>query len=206
MPIIDFILHLNLHLAQLISSFGAWSYLILFVILFAETGLVVTPFLPGDSLLFALGALSAGTLGLNPHFLCLLLIIAALLGNITNYALGHFIGPRAFTQQSRWFKQTYLIRTQHFFHRYGGKTIFLARFMPIIRTFAPFIAGIARMPYLRFLIYSATSSVAWVGVLLYTGYWFGNLPFVETHFSSLILGIIIVSLLPALFEMYSLRR
>lgn len=203
--LLDFILHLDEHLDAVISQYGALTYALLFVIVFCETGLVVTPFLPGDSLIFAAGTIAA--LGsLNPLLLFGLLAAAAILGDTANYWIGHKIGRRAIARNSRWIKREHLDRTHHFFERYGGKTIILARFVPIVRTFAPFVAGVGAMTYPRFLAYNVIGGIVWVGLFTFAGYFFGNLPFIQDNFSWVILGIIGVSLLPALVEYVRHRR
>jgi membrane-associated protein len=195
---IDFILHLDRHLVELLSRFDIWIYAILFVVIFAETGLVVTPFLPGDSLLFAVGALAAvdtsGTL--NPLFAWLLLSVAAILGNTTNYAIGAAIGPRAFSGGVRFLKVDYLRRTEEFFERHGGKTIILSRYVPIIRTFAPFVAGVGRMRYARFQLHNCVGGITWVAAFIWGGYLFGNIPIVKNNFGVVTIIIIVASLIP----------
>jgi membrane-associated protein len=196
----DFIVHLDQHLAALLEQHGAWVYLLLFTIIFCETGLVVTPFLPGDSLLFIAGAL-AGCGGIDVHWLALLLVFAAVLGNTVNYSIGRFIGPKVFQwEASRFFNKKALDRAHAFYEKHGGKTIVITRFVPILRTFAPFVAGIARMTYLNFAAYNLAGALAWVLSLLYAGYWFGNVPFVKQNLTWVILGIITFSLLPLAFE------
>lgn len=197
--IFDFFLHLDKHLAEIISNYGTWTYLILFAIIFMETGFVVTPFLPGDSLLFAAGTFAS--LGaLNVWVLFILLSIAAILGDTVNYWIGHFIGERAFSGNIRFLKKEYLERTHDFYERHGGKTIILARFIPIIRTFAPFVAGVGEMSYGRFLTYNVVGGIVWVGIFVFAGYFFGNIPFVRNNFSLVILVIIFISVLPGVFE------
>jgi membrane-associated protein len=197
--LVDFILHLDVHLNSIIQNFGIWTYLILFLIIFLETGVVITPFLPGDSLLFAAGSFAA--LGsLNPFALFLLLTLAAILGDTLNYWIGHYIGPRAFSGNIRFLKKEYLDRTHDFYERHGGKTIILARFIPIIRTFAPFVAGIGAMDYPRFFFFNVTGAILWVGLFTFGGYFFGNLPFVQDNFTIVILAIIVISVLPGVFE------
>jgi membrane-associated protein len=197
--LIDFVLHLDEHLATIIQNFGIWTYLLLFLIIFMETGLVITPFLPGDSLLFAAGAFAA--LGaLNIWVLFVLLSLAAILGDTVNYWIGHYIGPRAFSGNVRFLKKEYLDRTHAFYEKHGGKTIILARFIPIIRTFAPFVAGIGAMTYDKFIVYNVVGGVAWVGIFLFVGYFFGNLPFVKDNFTIVILAIIFISVLPGVIE------
>jgi membrane-associated protein len=198
---IDVILHLDRHLTELIADYHLWVYAILFAIIFCETGLVVTPFLPGDSLLFAVGALAAvdqtGTL--NATWVWLLLIVAAVLGNEVNFRIGRAIGPRAFSGSIRWLKQEYLLRTQAFYERHGGKTIILSRFVPIIRTFAPFVAGVGCMQRRRFAMYNITGGFAWVTIFLWAGYLFGNVPIVKDNFGIVTIAIIVVSVLPVVW-------
>ncbi|MEN6347891.1 MAG: DedA family protein [Syntrophomonas sp.] len=196
--LIDVIVHLDKHLIEIINSYGPGAYLIIFLVIFCETGLVVTPFLPGDSLIFVLGALAANG-DINLYVIGGLLIVAAITGNVLNYQIGRYLGPRVFEQDnSRFLKKEYLLRTRDFYEKHGGKTIVIARFMPIIRTFAPFVAGIGQMSYSRFLFYNITGSVAWVLLFLAGGYSFGNIPVVERNFTLVIFGIILVSLLPAI--------
>lgn len=196
--LIDFILHLDRHLVELVTRFDTWVYAILFLIIFAETGLVVTPFLPGDSLLFAVGALAAvdSTGTLDPLSAWVLLAAAAILGNTTNYAIGKAIGPRAFSGNVRFLKVAYLRRTEEFFERHGGKTIILSRYVPIVRTFAPFVAGIGRMRYARFQLHNCIGGITWVAVFVWGGYLFGNIPLVKNNFGVVTLIIIAVSLVP----------
>ena len=204
--LLDFVLHLDKHLSALIQSYGLWTYLILFTIIFLETGLVVTPFLPGDSLLFAAGTFASAK-ALKVHWLFILLGAAAILGDTANYWIGHFIGPRVFHQEkSRFFKREYLDRTHRFYEKYGAETIIIARFVPIIRTFAPFVAGIGRMNYWRFISYNVIGGIGWVALFVFGGYFFGNIPVVRRNFSLVIIAIIIVSVLPALFEVFRQRR
>jgi membrane-associated protein len=195
---VDFILHLDTHLVELLRDYGFWIYLILFAIVFAETGFVVTPFLPGDSLLFAAGALAAidtsGTL--SAWMLCLVLITAAVTGNTTNYHIGKWLGPPAFSGKYRFLKVEYLKRTEEFFVKHGAMTIVLSRFVPIIRTCAPFVAGVGRMPYGRFQAYNIGGGLAWVLAFIWTGYFFGNIPIIKNNFGIVTIGIIVVSLLP----------
>ena len=195
---IDIVLHLDAHLVELLRDYGFWVYLILFAIVFAETGLVVTPFLPGDSLLFAAGALAAvdtsGTL--SAPLLSLLLIIAAVAGNTTNYHIGRWIGPAAFSGKIRFLKVEYLRRTEAFFLKYGSVAIVSSRFVPILRTCAPFVAGIGRMPYARFQAYNVIGGAAWVLLMTWAGFFFGNIPFVKQNFGLVTIGIIVVSLIP----------
>ena len=196
----DLLVHLDRHLAVLLQQHGAWVYLLLFAIIFCETGLVVTPFLPGDSLLFIAGALAAGG-GIDVHLLALLLVAAAVLGNTVNYSIGRFIGPKVFHwEESRFFNRRALDRAHAFYEKHGGKTIVITRFVPILRTFAPFVAGIARMTYLNFTAYNLAGALAWVLSLLYAGYWFGNVPFVKQNLTWVILGIVVLSVTPLAFE------
>jgi membrane-associated protein len=200
---IDLVLHLDKHLVELLAHFGPWIYGILFLIVFAETGFVVTPFLPGDSLLFAVGALAAvdtsGTL--NAPLVSLLLCAAAILGNTLNYSIGRAIGPRAFSGRYRLLKVDYLHRTEAFFKRYGGMTIVISRFMPIIRTFAPFVAGVGQMPYLRFQGFNIVGGVSWVMLFIWGGYLFGNIPLIKNNFGIVTILIIVISVLPAVIAM-----
>ncbi len=198
--LIDFILHIDQHLTVLVSEYGTLTFLILFAIIFCETGLVVTPFLPGDSLLFAAGAIAAldGS-GLNVHLLVVLMIIAAFTGNLLNYSVGRYIGPRVFEGNYRFIKKEYLDRTKKFFDNYGSMTIVYTRFAPILRTFAPFIAGVGQMKYPRFMLYNFIGGVLWVVIFTYAGYYFGNLPFVQQNFEVIVLGIIGISLIPSIF-------
>jgi membrane-associated protein len=200
--LIDLFLHLDKHLNEVIQGYGLWTYMILFLVIFCETGLVVTPILPGDSLLFAAGALSA-TEGspLHPGWLFVLLSIAAIIGDTVNYWLGSYLGPKVFAQEkSRFFKKEHLIRTQKFYEKYGAKTIIIARFIPIVRTFAPFVAGIGSMNYGRFITYNIVGGIFWVGVCVLAGYLFGNIPIVKKNFSIAILAIVFISILPAIIE------
>jgi membrane-associated protein len=197
---IDFFLHLDQHLAEVIQRYGTSTYALLFLIIFLETGLVVTPILPGDSLLFAAGSFAGiGALSLWPLFF--LLTAAAILGDTVNYAIGARLGPRVFHYpRSRFFNPEHLKKTHEFYEKYGGKTIIIARFIPIIRTFAPFVAGIGKMTYARFLAYNVTGGILWVSVCVFSGYFFGNLPFVKKNFSLVILAIVVISVLPAVVE------
>ena len=204
---IDLVLHLDRHLDAMIQTLGPWLYVILFLIIFCETGLVVTPILPGDSLLFAVGALSARPDGLNMALALALLSTAAILGDTVNYWIGAYAGPKVFhRKESRWFNPKHLERTHAFYEKYGGKTIIIARFVPIIRTFAPFVAGIGRMTYSRFLIYNVSGGLLWVGLCVLAGYFFGNWPVVKENFTIVILAIIVVSLLPLVVEWLRHRR
>ena len=203
--ILDVILHLNKHLDVLVGDYGGWVYAILFLIVFCETGLVVTPFLPGDSLLFAAGAIAAGG-RLNLFALMLLLFIAAILGDTVNYWIGDKAGQKLVLRFPRLIKQQYLDKTHEFFERYGGKTIIIARFVPIVRTFAPFVAGVGEMSYARFMSFNVIGAFLWVVILVPAGYFFANVPFVKENFSLVILAIIIVSILPGIFEFWRERR
>ena len=204
--ILDLILHLDRHLVELLAQFGPWVYAILFAIIFAETGFVVTPFLPGDSLLFAVGALAAvdtsGTL--SAPLVSVVLVIAAVLGNSLNYAIGRSIGPRAFSGRVRFLKVEYLHRTQAFFERYGGMTIVISRFMPIIRTFAPFVAGVGQMHFGRFQLVNIAGGLSWVLLFIWGGFLFGNIPVIKNHFGIVTIAIIVVSVMPAVIAF--LRR
>ncbi|MCE1115594.1 MULTISPECIES: DedA family protein [Pseudomonas] len=193
---LDLILHLDAYLDLLVTNYGPWIYAILFAVIFCETGLVVMPFLPGDSLLFIAGAVAAGG-GMDPVLLAGLLMAAAILGDSTNYVIGRTAGERLFSNpKSKIFRQDYLQRTHDFYARHGGKTVTLARFLPILRTFAPFVAGIAHMHYPRFLAFSITGSLLWVGGLVTLGYFFGNVPFIKQHLSLMVVAIIVLSLVP----------
>jgi membrane-associated protein len=203
--IFDIFLHPDEHLSELVGTCGAWVYVIIFAVVFCETGLVVMPLLPGDSLLFAVGAIAAGghlSVGVSFVVLC----VAAILGDTVNYWIGSRIGPRAFTSRSRFFRREYLERTHRFFEKHGGKTIILARFVPIIRTFAPFVAGVGDMSYRRFVIYNVVGGVTWVALFLFAGYLFGNIPAVKDNFTLVILGIIAVSVVPPIVQMANARR
>ena len=195
---IDIVLHLDRHLQWLGANYGVWIYAILFAIVFCETGLVVTPFLPGDSLLFVAGTVAAAG-DMTIHGLFAALAAASFLGDNTNYWIGRYVGPRVFTREgSRLFNPEHLRRTQRFYDRYGAKTVFFARFVPIVRTFAPFVAGIGHMQYPRFLFFSFSGSIAWVGSLAYAGYYFGNVPIVKENLTLVIIAIVLVSILPGI--------
>ena len=197
---VDLVVHLDDHLQALVAGYGAWVYLILFLIVFCETGLVVTPFLPGDSLLFVAGAIAAAG-GMNIHLLVVLLIIAAILGDAVNYSIGHYIGPRVLkNRDSRWLNPRHLERAHAFYERHGGKTIIIARFVPIVRTYAPFVAGAASMPYPKFALYNISGAVLWVVSLGYAGYFFGNIPVIKNNLTLVIISIIILSILPGVIE------
>ena len=201
----DFVLHLDVHLAELTAQYGTTTYAILFAIVFAETGLVVTPFLPGDSLLFAAGALAAQEGGgLNVHLIFVLLTVAAILGDSVNYSIGRRLGRRAFS--GRWLKQEHLDRTHAFYEKHGAKTIVLARFVPIVRTFAPFVAGVGEMNYSKFIAYNVFGGILWCGLLIYAGYAFADTPLVKNNFSLVIFAIIGLSTLPVVIEVWRARR
>ncbi len=204
--LIDILLHLDVHLDLVIRSYGFWTYGILFFIIFLETGLVVTPFLPGDSLLFAAGTFAAlGSLDLIG--VIILLSIAAIAGDTANYWIGHASGPKVFSKEkSRFFNKKYLYQTHQFYEKYGGKTIIIARFVPIVRTFAPFVAGIGSMTYGRFIAYNVAGGIGWVVLLVFGGYFFGNIPFIKQNFSLAIAAIIILSILPGLIEFLRHRK
>jgi membrane-associated protein len=196
---IDFVLHVDVYLEQIISNYGGWAYALLFFVVFLETGFVVTPFLPGDSLIFAASTFAArGTL--NPWLLFGLLSIAAVLGDSVNYWIGHRVGQRAYTGEIKWIKKEYMERTHTFFEKHGGKTIFLARFVPIIRTFTPFVAGVSRMSYGFFFRWNVIGGLTWVAIFTLLGYFFGNIPFVQKNFELVIVAIILISLIPAVVE------
>ena len=196
----DIVLHLDRHLIWLVDNYGVWVYLILFLIIFCETGLVVAPFLPGDSLLFVAGTLAAAG-AMYVHGLFALLVLAAFGGDNTNYWIGRYVGPRVYRiERSRLFNPAHLERTHRFYEKHGGKTVIFARFLPIVRTFAPFVAGIGHMRYGRFLFYSFSGSVFWIGFFVFGGYYFGNIPVVKQNLTLFILGIIVVSIMPGIFE------
>ena len=202
---VDFILHMDTHLDVIVRSMGIWSYALLFLVIFVETGVVIMPFLPGDSLLFAAGSLAA--LGsFNVWVLFALLTVAAILGDTVNYWIGHYIGPRVFSTNSRFLKREYLDRTHAFYEKHGGKTIILARFIPIVRTFAPFVAGVGRMNYGHFITYNVVGGIVWTALFTLGGYFFGNLPIVKENFSLVIMAIIAISGLPALWEVIRNRK
>jgi len=203
MFLIDLFLHLDEYLDTIISQYGAWTYGILFLVIFVETGLVIMPFLPGDSLLFAAGTFAA--LGsLNVWFLAGLLMVAAILGDTVNYSIGHYLGDRAYN--IKWIKKEYLDKTHAFFEKHGGKAIFLARFVPIVRTFAPFVAGIGKMTYGYFITYNFIGGITWVALFTFAGYFFGNIPFVRHNFEYVIIVIILISVLPMVFEWWKARN
>ena len=203
--LIDFVLHLDRYLGLIIQSFGLWTYAILFFVIFIETGLVITPFLPGNSLIFAAGAFCA--LGiLDVKLLFVLMALAAIAGDTANYWIGRKVGPAVFTTRSRWFKKEYLDRTHAFFEKHGGISILLARFIPIIRTFVPFVAGIGQMRYGYFITYNVVGGIAWTALFSFGGYFFGNLAIVKEHFSLVIVAIVLISVLPAIIEIAKSRR
>jgi membrane-associated protein len=202
---IDFVLHIDIYLEQIISNYGGWTYALLFFIVFMETGFVVTPFLPGDSLIFAAATFAArGTL--NPWVMFLLLAFSAFLGDTANYWIGHRIGKRAYTGEIKWIKKEYMERTHTFFEKHGGKTIFLARFVPIIRTFTPFVAGVSRMSYGFFIRWNIFGGITWVAIFTLLGYFFGNISFVQKNFELVIFAIIFISVIPAVVEAVKARR
>ena len=206
--IVDFILHIDQHMIEMVREYHSWTYAILFLIIFCETGLVVTPFLPGDSMLFVGGAIAAlPGVPLDVHWLSLVLFIAAVLGDSCNYMIGHFFGKKLFSNpDSKIFKQSYLDKTHEFYKKYGGKTIIIARFVPIVRTFAPFVAGMGRMHYYYFMLYNITGGALWVALFCYAGYFFGDLPFVQQNLKLLVVAIIVISVLPAIIEVLRERR
>jgi membrane-associated protein len=202
----DFIMHIDVHLSEIIQSYGIWTYLILFLIIFCETGLVITPFLPGDSLLFAAGTFAARG-DFNVMWLCVILSIAAVLGDTANYWIGSFVGPKIFHKEHvRFLNKEYLDRTHKFYEKYGGKTIIIARFVPIIRTFAPFVAGVGSMTYWHFISYNVIGGIVWIVSFVFAGYFFGNIPTVRNNFTIVIFAIIIISILPGVIEFVHQRR
>ncbi len=205
--LIDFILHIDKHLEQIISQYHALTYLILFVIIFAETGFVVTPFLPGDSLLFAAGALiAAGNTGLSIYLLALILIIAAFTGNTVNYLLGGYFGPKVFKENNKILKLDYYLQTHAFFEKHGAVAVILSRFMPIIRTIAPFVAGVSRMSFFKYSLYNIIGGASWIIVFLFAGYFLGNVPFFKAHFALVGVVIILVSIVPPIFAAIGGRK
>ncbi|HET9223044.1 MAG TPA: DedA family protein [Roseiflexaceae bacterium] len=204
--ILEFFLHIDAHLEPLLTQYGAWVYLILFVIIFCETGLVVTPFLPGDSLLFAAGALAAATGALNPVLLFLILAVAAIAGDTVNYYIGRFFGNKIFDMNLPFVKREYLDRTHEFYEKYGGKTIILARFVPIVRTFAPFVAGVGNMTYSRFITYNVIGGLIWIALFVFGGYLIGNIPLIKNNFSIVTVLIILISVTPMVIEVLRSRR
>lgn len=204
--LIDLFLHVDKNLASVIANFGGWSYGILFAVIFMETGLVVTPFLPGDSLLFAAGALSASLGAFNIWWLWGLMVLAAFLGDTVNYWIGHFIGPKAFEMNSKLLKKEYLDKAQAFYDKHGGKAIVLARFVPIVRTFAPFVAGVGKMNYGKFIMYNAVGGLVWVTIFTLGGYFLGNIPVIKENFHYLVLIIIAVSVVPIVIEVIKAKK
>jgi len=201
--LIDLFLHLDKYMADIITQYGTWTYVMLFFVIFMETGFVITPFLPGDSLLFAAGTFAAiGSM--NIYLLLGLLMVAAILGDTVNYSIGHYLGERAYN--IKWIKKEYFDRTHAFFEKHGGKTIFLARFVPIVRTFAPFVAGIGNMPYSYFITYNFVGGITWVLLFTFAGFFFGNIPFVRKNFEFVIIAIILVSIVPMIIEWFKARR
>ena len=206
MQLVDFVLHIDQHLMVITTQYGGWTYAILFLIVFCETGLVVTPILPGDSLLFAAGALSAGAGGLNPVVVMIVLMVAAILGDSVNYAIGKRVGTHVFDGRYRMLKPEYLEKTNQFYAKYGGKTIVLARFVPIVRTYAPFVAGAASMSYPRFLAFNIGGGIAWVGIFVLGGFFFGNIPVVRDNFGLVVIAIVLLSVAPIAWEFIKHRR
>lgn len=207
--VINFILHIDVHLTELFTQYGLWIYGILFLIIFCETGLVVTPFLPGDSLLFATGALVAisASAGLDINLMALLVVSAAILGNIVNYTIGRFFGKQLFRNpNSKIFRRDYLDKAHNFYEKHGGVAIIMTRFIPIFRTFAPFVAGMSGMTYPRFIVYNVIGALLWVSIFLYAGYFFGNIPSVRKNFTLVILAILVVSVMPIIYEIWKSRR
>lgn len=203
--LIDFVLHFDVYLSEIIARYGAWTIAFLFIIIFLETGVVVTPFLPGDSLLFAAGTFAARG-ALNVWALLILLSLAAIAGDTVNYWIGHRVGSKAYTGEVRWIKKQHMERTHAFFEKHGGKAIFLARFVPIVRTFAPFVAGVSRMPYGFFIRWNVIGGITWVTLFTLLGFFFGNIPFVQKNFELVIVAIVIISVLPAVIEVVKARK
>jgi membrane-associated protein len=203
--VIDFIVHIDVHLEAIITDYGTWTYVILFAIVFAETGFVVTPFLPGDSLIFAAATFAAKG-WLSPWVVFLTMAAAGIIGDAVNYSIGHYIGPRVFTEDVRFLKREYLDKAHDFFEEHGGKAVILARFMPIVRTFVPFVAGAGAMTYSKFVLYNVIGAASWVGLFTTLGYFFGNIPAVEENFTIVIFAIIFLSLLPPIIEAYKERQ
>ena len=203
--IIDFVLHVDVYLNDIIVQYGAWTLALLFLIIFMETGVVVTPFLPGDSIIFAAATFAARG-ALNPWLIFVVLSIAAVAGDTANYWIGHRVGARAYTGEVKWIKKEYMERTHVFFEKHGGKTIFLARFVPIMRTFAPFVAGVSQMPYGFFIRWNMIGGITWVAIFTLLGYFFGNIPFVQKNFELVIIAIIVISLIPAVVEGLKARK
>jgi membrane-associated protein len=204
--IIEYVLHLDRYLGQLVQTYHVWTYLFMFFIIFMETGFVITPFLPGDSLLFAAGTLAGLGNYLNIGVLYIIFAVAAIAGDTANYWIGHYIGPRAFSGNIRFLKKEYLDRTHAFYEKHGGKTIIIARFIPIIRTFAPFVAGIGAMTYPKFIAYNVIGGLAWVALFVFGGYFFGKLPVIQNNFTFVIFAIILISVMPAVVEIFRGRK
>jgi len=205
LKVLDFILHVDTYLNDIITRYGAWTYGLLFVVIFMETGFVVTPFLPGDSLIFAAATFAARG-ALDPWLMFFILSIAAIGGDTANYWIGHAIGSKAYTGEVKWIKKEYMERTHAFFEKHGGKTIFLARFVPIIRTFAPFVAGVSEMSYRHFITWNLVGGVTWVATFTLLGYFFGNIPFVQDNFELVIIAIVLISFIPAVVEVLKARK
>jgi membrane-associated protein len=205
LKVVDFILHVDVYLEEIISNYGSWTYALLFIVIFMETGFVVTPFLPGDSLIFAASTFAARG-ALNPWVMFGLLAFAAVIGDSVNYWIGYRIGKRAYTGEIKWIKKEYMDRTHIFFEKHGGKTIFLARFVPIIRTFAPFVAGVSRMSYGFFFRWNVIGGITWVAIFTLLGYFFGNIPFVQKNFELVIIAIVLISFIPAVVEFIKAKR
>ena len=205
LKIVNIVLHIDTYLSDIITRYGAWTYALLFIVIFMETGFVVTPFLPGDSLIFAAATFAArGTL--NPWMIFILMSIAAVTGDTANYWIGHAVGAKAYTGEVKWIKQEYMERTHAFFEKHGGIAIFLARFVPIIRTFAPFVAGVSEMSYGYFITWNMIGGISWVALFTLLGYFFGNIPFVQKNFELVIIAIVLISLVPAVFEVLKMRK
>ncbi len=205
LKVVNFVLHIDTYLSDIITRYGAWTYGLLFFVVFMETGFVVTPFLPGDSLIFAASAFAAQG-ALNPWMIFILLSIAAIAGDTANYWIGHAIGAKAYTGEVKWIKKDYMQRTHAFFEKYGGTAIFLARFVPIIRTFTPFVAGVSKMSYGFFITWNVIGGMTWVATFTLLGYFFGNIPFVQKNFELVIIAIILISLVPAVLEALKFRK
>jgi membrane-associated protein len=200
--IVDFFLHIDRHLGDVILQYQYWTYLILFIVIFCETGLVVTPFLPGDSLLFAAGALAASTGSIDVHLIAIILAIAAIIGDTVNYWIGHIVGESIFKENAKILKREHLEKTHRFYEKYGGKTIIIARFVPFVRTFAPFVAGVGTMHYGKFILFNVIGGLGWTYLFTYSGYFFGNIPIIKENFSFVVIAIIIISLFPIFIELY----
>jgi membrane-associated protein len=205
LKIVNIVLHIDTYLSDIITRYGAWTYALLFIVIFMETGFVVTPFLPGDSLIFAAATFAARG-ALNPWMIFILMSIAAVTGDTANYWIGHAVGAKAYTGEVKWIKQEYMERTHAFFEKHGGIAIFLARFVPIIRTFAPFVAGVSEMSYGYFITWNMIGGISWVALFTLLGYFFGNIPFVQKNFELVIIAIVLISLVPAVFEVLKMRK